>query len=513
MSRKCHRLASFDSMPTMQNRSASMPVRDDAYHPSNATHSVRDISKPQHQHVPRTEELEHVYLSNEHKQETPREIKTSRVRRLTSHLNSRGSVPRSQTTPSLNCQATFTRSRLPTPTGTPQGDMYSHSMYQREVGRTVPSYLERRNSMRGRETSNIQRIIMNQTNGPSPQGHVISQDRKRLLAVLTRSPIQYREADDRSEFIYAVKNVLSPTPRLVQRRIEKERHRDNSSSGSQSQLQLPHYHQYHSRFSFSDSSTAESSMTTMDSPRRLNLSLTRGFENLRKTKIPMPLSLHKRKTSPCSGKLEDQKTQPQTQTDEQVKENTPTTYVNHDYQPRKLSPSNTYSHLNEDIPKLEKLPSRIPLASPGSIRRQAQTEKMVPAPLQSKNKFPHLAPSSQLLNGYSIQDDPVLTRYLQSRPQVETAMPQAYWLGRLSNLKDVFHYEDSFGVPDDLTGFKMSSSYSRPFQGSNESNMDGFRVKRAFMALENLCATAEASASLLEFRDAYIRCKGDRWMA
>jgi hypothetical protein len=99
------------------------------------------------------------------------------------------------------------------------------------------------------------------------------------------------------------------------------------------------------------------------------------------------------------------------------------------------------------------------------------------------------------------------------RPQVETAMPSQYWLGRFMTLTNAFHYEDSFGEPDIATGFEMPSSYSRPFQGSGDDDLAGYRVKRAFMALENLCATEEASESLREFRDGYIRRFGDRWMA
>jgi hypothetical protein len=92
-------------------------------------------------------------------------------------------------------------------------------------------------------------------------------------------------------------------------------------------------------------------------------------------------------------------------------------------------------------------------------------------------------------------------------------MPEGYWLGRFMTLTNAFHYEDSFNEPDIATGFEMPSSYSRPFQGSDDGDMAGYRVKRAFMVLENLCVTEEASASLREFRDAYIRRFGDRWMA
>jgi hypothetical protein len=98
------------------------------------------------------------------------------------------------------------------------------------------------------------------------------------------------------------------------------------------------------------------------------------------------------------------------------------------------------------------------------------------------------------------------------RPQVETAMPQEYWLGRFMTLTNAFHYEDSFNEPDIATGFEMPSSYSRPFQGSDDGDMAAYRVKRAFMVLENRCVSEEASASLRDFREAYIRRFGDQWM-
>jgi hypothetical protein len=48
--------------------------------------------------------------------------------------------------------------------------------------------------------------------------------------------------------------------------------------------------------------------------------------------------------------------------------------------------------------------------------------------------------------------------------------------------------------------------------GHPDANLANYRVKRAFMVLENVCVTEEASASLREFRDEYIAIHGDRWM-
>lgn len=96
--------------------------------------------------------------------------------------------------------------------------------------------------------------------------------------------------------------------------------------------------------------------------------------------------------------------------------------------------------------------------------------------------------------------------------QVSQAQPIQYWLGRFVTLTNAFHYEDSFNQPDTTTGFGMLSSYSRP-DGSAERNLANYRVKRAFMVLENACLTEEASRSLRAFQSEYIGVKGDRWMA
>lgn len=104
-----------------------------------------------------------------------------------------------------------------------------------------------------------------------------------------------------------------------------------------------------------------------------------------------------------------------------------------------------------------------------------------------------------------------LTTTIPAGFQVSEAQPRQYWLGRFMTLTNAFHYEDSFNEPDIATGFGMLSSYSRPL-GHPDANLANYRVKRAFMVLENVCVTEEASASLREFRDEYIAIHGDRWM-
>lgn len=95
--------------------------------------------------------------------------------------------------------------------------------------------------------------------------------------------------------------------------------------------------------------------------------------------------------------------------------------------------------------------------------------------------------------------------------KVTAPQPRQYWLGRFVTLTNAFHYEDSFHQPDIATGFGMLSSYSRPL-GRSDADLSNYRIKRAFMVLENVCTTEEASASLRIFREEYIRFHGDCWM-
>ncbi|KAE8387637.1 hypothetical protein BDV23DRAFT_195674 [Aspergillus alliaceus] len=139
-----------------------------------------------------------------------------------------------------------------------------------------------------------------------------------------------------------------------------------------------------------------------------------------------------------------------------------------------------------------------PLSDAGSARLRDQTGRMV------------------LLRSHSVGirsrlKKPGLTILAGCVSQVSESQPQQYWLGRFVTLVNAFHYEDSFNEPDIATGFGMLSSYSRPL-GHTDSNEAGYRIKRAFMVLENVCINDEASASLLKFRNEYIDKFGDRWM-
>ncbi|RJE27397.1 hypothetical protein PHISCL_00273 [Aspergillus sclerotialis] len=94
---------------------------------------------------------------------------------------------------------------------------------------------------------------------------------------------------------------------------------------------------------------------------------------------------------------------------------------------------------------------------------------------------------------------------------VSEAQSRQYWLGRFVTLTNAFHYEDSFHEPDIATGFGMLSSYSRPLV-QRDLDTANYRVKRAFMVLENVCLTEEATSSLRRFREEYISRFGGRWI-
>lgn len=153
--------------------------------------------------------------------------------------------------------------------------------------------------------------------------------------------------------------------------------------------------------------------------------------------------------------------------------------------------------------KRPKAPSRCatrlsPLPDTGNQRHRDQIGRMVlsrnhPIGFRSKLKKPGL------------------TIHADWFSQVSESQPQQYWLGRFVTLVNAFHYEDSFHEPDIATGFGMLSSYSRPL-GHPDSNEAGYRIKRAFMVLENVCMNDEASGSLRKFRCEYINKFGDGWM-
>ncbi|KAF7589114.1 hypothetical protein BBP40_004749 [Aspergillus hancockii] len=157
-----------------------------------------------------------------------------------------------------------------------------------------------------------------------------------------------------------------------------------------------------------------------------------------------------------------------------------------------LSPPNRSKPLDQNATLLGLLPNT------GSVRLRNQTERTV-------------LPRNHSTGTHSRLKKPGLTAHTDWVSQISGSQPQQYWLGRFVTLVNAFHYEDSFSGPDIATGFGMLSSYSRPL-GSSDSGEEGYRIKRAFMVLENVCMNDDASVSLRKFRNEYIGKFGDWWM-
>ncbi|KAL5044459.1 hypothetical protein BDW71DRAFT_209260 [Aspergillus fruticulosus] len=261
--------------------------------------------------------------------------------------------------------------------------------------------------------------------------------------------------------------------------IEKERASSNNHH-------LPRYYQTRNRLSSFAAKSAETTRNAMASPKRLRL--TQGFADLRvqdtqQTKIPTLRQVLDPSLTKATSQI--QKPHLQTQPYGYVKENDAPTAQRTHVQGTAHQPQ--YASIEMTPKRSKELASKLPVLSPTSSRRKMQNEKTVLASLPARS--PPQTPISPVPSCVSNpKRRPVLTPQLDGRSQVETAMPQEYWLGRFMTLTNAFHYEDSFREPDIATGFKMPSSYSRPFQGSDDGDMAAYRVKRAFMVLENRCA-------------------------
>ncbi|KAL4994781.1 hypothetical protein BDV10DRAFT_188663 [Aspergillus recurvatus] len=500
---------SSNTNSTVQKRSTSMPAKEDSSissYESRPRHSTRTASAPQNHCLSIPDNRDHEEHKHKHEythepqpqRESEHDEKISqpigvtmglRIQRLTSRHHSL-QLPRAQTSTTLNRKSTFTPSRLPTPTEPPKDARYSHSIYQREGRRSVLSPIGRRCAMQTPGTTQIK------IKRPSTQTSALARQSSSSFRDIRRPSALHNDSNTTSE----VKVSASATA-LSQ--IEKER-------TSSSNHHLPRYYQTRNILSSFDATSAETTRNDMTCPKRLRL--TQGFADLRardnqQTKIPMLQQV----LNPSSAKPTSQIQKPhlQTQPYEYVKENDAPTAQRAHVQGTAHQPQ--YASLEVAAIRSKELASKLPVLSPTSSRRKMQTEKMVLAsfPARSPPQTPISPVPSHASNP---KRRPVLTPQLDGRSQVETAMPQEYWLGRFMTLTNAFHYEDSFNEPDIATGFEMPSSYSRPFQGSDDGDMAAYRVKRAFMVLENRCVSEEASASLREFREAYIRRCGGQWM-
>ncbi|KAL4787556.1 hypothetical protein BJX76DRAFT_299887 [Aspergillus varians] len=511
---------SLDSTPNMQNWSASMPARkgsDISSYNSQPSGSIRTVSAPHHYRSlyssdDTDKENERERKHNETSPEPSRVTTALRIRHLASRLNPLEAFPRTQTSVGLSRRSRLASSRLPTPTEPPKDEIYSHSVYQKEGRRSVLSSLGRRWAMKPRETPNIPQ---SRTRRSTIQGNNTIEHPTPNILVIRRLSAQHN-GDSNTPTVVKV-STPAPAQAAALAAIRKERARRDSESNNNgdSQFLLPRYYQTRNRLSsFGPPDTSGNIMASP--PKRIRL--TQGFENLKKsqelqrTKLPMPkqnpeTSLPRSTSAIVTTNL-------RLQTHEQVKENAaPTTCLPALHPLPALPPP--YGGVDTNRSKRAKeLGSKLPRVSPGSTRRKIQIEKMVPTPPPPPRDSHHtIHVLGQVPSSVSNpRTRPELTWNVNSRAQIETAMPEGYWLGRFMTLTNAFHYEDSFNEPDIATGFEIPSSYSRPFKGSDDGDLAGYRIKRAFMVLENFCVTEEASASLQEFREGYICRFGDWWM-
>ncbi|KAL4758461.1 uncharacterized protein BDW70DRAFT_162605 [Aspergillus foveolatus] len=474
-----------DTNSVMQSRPTSVPVTEYSNissYESRRPRSTRIASAPQHRCLTKPENTDHEDHKHKREHEHTREpeaqseiehdvnisqptgvTKGFRIRRLNSRPHSL-QLPRTQFT-TLNGRFTFPPSRLPTPTGPPKNARYSHSVYEREGRRSVLSPIGRRWAMQTPVTtrSKLQR--------PSTQTTAVSRQLSSSFRVVRRPLAQYDDSNTTSE-------VTVPASATALAHTEKERGSDNNHH-------LLLYYKIHNRLSFFDAASIETTRPAMTSPKRLRL--TQGFADLRaqetlQTKIPTLQQIRTHSSRKPTSQLQNPHLQRHSY--EYIKENDAPTAQRARLQPAAYQPQ----HANVEMtPKSSKEPvSQLPVLSPTSSRRKLQHEKMVLAlfPARSSHQTPISPVPSRASNP---KRRPVLTPQMVGRPQVETAMPQEYWLGRFMTLTNAFHYEDSFNEPDIATGFEMPSSYSRPFQGSDDGDMAAYRVKRAFMVLENRC--------------------------
>lgn len=507
----------------MQSRSASISVRkgngissDD----SQSSRSTRSISTPHHRSSFYAEYNRDHEKTNEHEQkpeceheknspDASRVTRDLRIRRFASCLNRRDVVPRTQTSVKLNLRPITGFSRLPAPTLRPDNERYSHSVYQKEGKRSVLSYLGRRGTVESQEKRSMSESW---TSTPILQGNITSQHQDRKFIVIRTNSVHGYNGRENTP---AEMKVSAPAPAPTPAPARKERRVSGTySSKGSSQFLLPRSYQSHNRLFSLEAPSGATMRNTMTPPKCIRLS--KGFEDLKmqspqQTKLPIPVKNSNPSLARETNRI--QKTQLRTQIPQEAKENSSPKVYPMNLQHHTALPPVDADGNGTTSKGANELGSKLPLVSSSSTRRKVQIEKMVPTPLP-----PTVPPHTVTIPGRvpSRVSNPKtrtkLTPQINDRIQVETAMPQTFWLGRFMTLTNAFQYEDSFNEPDIATGFEMPSSYSRPFQRSHDGDLAGYRVKRAFMVLENVCATEEASASLRGFRDEYICRFGDSWM-
>ncbi|KKK23438.1 hypothetical protein AOCH_002582 [Aspergillus ochraceoroseus] len=503
------RISSVDSATaTMQVKPVSIPQDkvDEYIHGRKARRAIGKISGPL--------AAKHRLFSSGHDGDNPeasRETQPLRILRLTSRLKPLPLLPRSQTTVGISQRPIH--SRIPTPSEPPKTDLYSHMVYQREGRRSVLSSLGKRctDILRNVDKSSPRSTESKKRGGEdldrqhdrsqiNDDGHGRLQQKyhhhhhhhhhhavKSATDVCADKELKFPLHTQSTRYNAQCSNMPVITVKRPSTQYSRKDWSFNAETGnreqvilsrnalqdkraslpaeglvvrkvraeSNSQLFLPRYYQTTTRGSLcvtNISNEVSTGTRKMASPKRIRL--TRGFENLKTQDNARP----KPTTRPSYPKSKPEKRQ---------------------------SPQRAKDRPNLVITSLQKE------ASEQNEKSNAPTNRSIRSPYSGRI--------------------PVLAAHISARPQVERAMPRQYWLGRLVTLTNAFHYEDSFNEPDIASGFEMPSSFTRPFQRA-DGDRAAYRVKRAFMVLENMCATEEASTSLRDFRTSYIRRFGDRWM-
>ncbi|KAL3460536.1 hypothetical protein BJX64DRAFT_290186 [Aspergillus heterothallicus] len=505
IARKFVRSLSLKSNSTMQTKSASAATDEVISLSTSISRSPRSLPEFSTYHQPSLCSSDKPCEGKDGDEKIPeplRDWKILQIRRSIPSLKTAEVLSLRQTTIGPNRHSAITSSRIPTPTKPPKDNLYSHSVYQTEGRRSVLSPVKRRSTIAHQEGSYMDPNDGIETRLPATQGYPAAQ---RQIFMFRKPAAEYKGNRN-----HKFERNMTPAPTQGLMPMRKVRVRRDGTRTAQ--YLIPRY--CHDQFPADATATTAESTSKMTSPKRLKL--TQAFEDLKKlhenprTKLPMfKQSLKASPSTPAAAWR--QTLQMQTQTHGQTKEKDAPATCLADLQ---LGSSSIYRNVDNSTPKTTgTAPSKLPLASSSSsARRKTQGDKMVSSLLQPM--CPQNNPFSPKVQRSCLEPRrSMLTGHPNSCPQVETAMPSQYWLGRFMTLTNAFHYEDSFGEPDIATGFEIPSSFSRPFQGSDDGDLAAYRVKRAFMVLENMCATEEAGESLREFREGYIRRFGDRWMA
>ena len=551
------------SMPRSNPISLSPPgERISSSHDNRAYQSYRYVSMPlpteqhqyQHRHAPReSKELGPSGKPSERSEEKSK----SRVRRFKLRAPRLSTPSKSSETATKPGPRVFStqeyttsfksQSRIPTPTKSPDGGLYSHKIYQKEGRRSVLSSLGRRyTSLKknfDKDQVNIKRSISTKKTLREPR-NLIAENNKQA------------GDDDHGPKTVASSYVPQPAAHVDQGESLSNSVSVAHTTRSQTMIPIP------AAGPTSCSDVAEAGRRRQSLPlasyskrrpaRSLTTRLTRGspttkengledatqsseFPNQEENPMVRKVRISRASRRVLSKKSTEKEPQQSDTSAPGLRKPNPMYKPIDNVRPGRFRWTKSFESMkksvqntntaamqatqsNEDQPLSENQINRATITlSPKQEkgRRKDYNKRMVqdPEPTNStKAPNPMEDENTQKKKTRKKYARPELTENTDSFHQVSHSQPSQYWLGRFVTLTNAFHYEDSFHQPDIATGFSMSSSYSRPL-GSTEKNMPNYRIKRAFMILENACLTEEAIKSLQDFRNEYVAIHGNRWMA